>query len=180
MEMQILKSVRGLALTERVWFNALWFQSTWFCCVLGRDSWLPLTLVMLGLHFALVAHPLVEARRLAPIALAGIVVDSALSAVGIFDFGPGVIIPPWLALLWVAFATTLNRSLAFLGRYGWIAAAVGGITVPFNYAVGAKLGAVAFGLSPMLTAAVLVAVWAMLLPNLYRLARQPIAEVPGS
>lgn len=176
MEMQILKSVRDRALTERLWFNALWFQSTWFSCVLGREHWLPLTIAMLALHFVLVANPLAEARRLAPIALAGIVVDSLLSLVGVFDFGPGVIIPAWLALLWVAFATTLSRSLSFLGRHVWLAAAVGGIAVPFNYAVGARLGAVDFGLSPVITAVALIAVWAALLPNLYRLARQPVRE----
>lgn len=177
MEMQILKSVRDRALTERLWFNALWFQSTWFCCVLGREHWLPLTFAMLGLHFILVANPLAEARRLAPLALAGILVDSLLSLTGVFDFGPGVIVPTWLALLWVAFATTLNRSLSLLGRHAWLAAAVGGIAVPFNYAVGAKLGAVSFGFSPLLTAIVLIAVWTALLPNLYRLARQPATEV---
>lgn len=180
MDLQIFKTIRGWQLTERVWFNAVWFQSMWFCCVLGREPWVPLGLALIALHFVLVPEPGAEARRLAPLVFAGITVDALLSLTGVFDFGPGVLIPAWLALLWVAFATTLNRSLSVFGRYRWVAAAVGGIAVPFNYAVGAKFGAVTFPLAPMTTAVILIAVWAILLPNLYRLAvtAAPIEEKP--
>lgn len=170
MERQIIKSLRERALTERVWFNAIWFQTTWFACVLGRDGWLPLILTLLGLHFLLVANAPAELRRIAPIALVGIAVDTLLSVGGVFDFGPGIVLPSWLVMLWLAFATTLNRSLALLGRYRWVAAVIGGIVVPANYAVGARLGAVEFPLSPAVTALALVMIWALLLPMLYQLA----------
>ena len=52
---QLLQRLRALGLAERTWFNAIWFQSTWFLCVLGRDALLPYTLAMLTLHFTLVA-----------------------------------------------------------------------------------------------------------------------------
>ncbi len=180
MDLQIFKTIRDWQLTERAWFNAVWFQSTWFACVLGRDSWIPAALALIALHFVLVPQAASEARRLAPLVLAGVGVDGALSLTGVFDFGPGVLLPAWLLLLWVAFATTLNRSLAVFGRFRWLAAAVGGVAVPFNYAVGAKFGAVSFPMTPITTAAILIPIWAILLPSLYRWAVVPTAieEIP--
>ena len=164
-----LDRLRALGLSEKTWFNALWFQSAWFLCVLGREALLPITLGMIALHFLLVASASQELRRLAPIAAVGIGVDALLSASGLFDFGP-VLLPLWLMALWIAFATTLTRALAVFGRKPWIAAAIGSVGVPFNYAVGAKMGAVVLPMDPVVTALVLVSVWAVLLPVLYRIA----------
>ena len=122
---------------------------------------------MIALHFLLVPDARDELKRLLPLVAVGVIVDASLSATGVFDVGDGVLVPLWLCALWVAFATTLNRSLAVFGRYRWLAALIGGIGVPFNYAVGAKLGAVAFPFDPVVTGIVLVAVWALLLPALY-------------
>ena len=162
--------LRALSLTEKTWFNAIRFQSTWFLCVLGQDALLPFTLGMLSLHFILVHSAREEARRLLPVFAVGIGVDTLLSAIGIFDFGPALI-PLWLMALWVAFAASLTRALGVFGRSPWLAALVGGIGVPFNYAVGAKMGAVNLPMDPILTGAVLITIWAMLLPALYRVAK---------
>lgn len=170
----LIKQLRTLNLVDRGWFNALWFQLTWFACVLGRDPWLALILTMLALHFLLVQSARTELYNIAPVAAAGIATDTLLSAVGVFDFGDRLV-PLWLCLLWVAFATTLTRSLAVLGKYRLLAALVGGVGVPFNYAVGERLGAVSFPLEPTVTTVVLVSVWAALLPALYHLSRQRIA-----
>ncbi len=164
-----LNRLRALGLTERTWFNAIWFQSTWFFCVLGREMWLPAALTMVGMHFLLVDSARRELKRLAPLIAIGIVVDSLLSAVGIFDFG-GVLIPSWLCVLWIAFAAAIPRALAVFGRHPIIAALVGGIGVPFNYAAGAQFGAVTLPLDPLITGAILVSVWTVLLPALYWIA----------
>lgn len=169
-----LSKLRTLHLADRGWFNAIWFQLTWFACVLGRDPWLALTLAMIALHFALVQSARTELFNIAPVAAAGIVTDTLLSTVGIFDFGDRLV-PLWLCLLWIAFATTLTRSLAILGKRKIIAALIGGIGVPFNYAVGERLGAVSFPLEPTVTTVVLVSVWAALLPALYHISSQRIA-----
>ncbi len=166
----IIAKLRGLQLTEKIWFNGLWFQSTWFICVLGQDRLLPVALVMIALHFALVPAPQTELRQLAPIVTLGVVVDALLSAAGVFDFG-ATLIPLWLCVLWIAFATTLNRALRILGQRPWLSALVGGVGVPFNYAAGATLGAVTLPQDPWVTMSVLVAVWAALLPGLYAIAR---------
>ena len=170
----LTKQLRTLNLADRGWFNALWFQLTWFACVLGRDPWLALTLTMLALHFLLVQSARTELYNIAPVAAAGIATDTLLSAVGIFDFGDRLV-PLWLCLLWIAFATTLTRSLAMVGKYRLLAALVGGVGVPFNYAVGERLGAVSFPMEPTVTTLVLVSVWAVLLPTIYHLSERRIA-----
>lgn len=165
---------RWSRLLEHPLYNGIWFQLTWFSCVLGREAWLPLSLTLVAMHFLLVQSPGQELRRLAPIMALGIAVDSALSLFGVFNFNGDVLAPLWLCVLWLAFATTLNRALAAFGRWRWLAAVVGGVGVPFNYAVGAKLGAVILPLAPWLTAALLVAIWALLLPLFYQLAKRPM------
>lgn len=172
---ETLSRLRALGLADKTWFNAIWFQSTWFLCVLGRDALLPLTLGMLALHFILVDSAREEARRLLPIIAIGVGVDTLLSAMGIFDFG-AVLVPLWLMALWVAFAASLTRALGVFGRSRGLAALVGGLGVPFNYAVGAKMGAVALPMDPMVTGAVLIAIWAMLLPALYQITKPVVAS----
>jgi len=161
---------RARGLVEKTWFNAIWFQITWLVCVLGRDAFTPLVVALIALHFTLVASPRQEAAELAPIVALGVVVDSLLSALGVFDFG-AQLVPIWLCLLWVAFATTLTRAFAFLGKRYWLAALVGGVAVPFNYGAGAGFGAVSLPLDTTTTALVLMVVWAVLLPVLFRLSR---------
>tara|TARA_R110002110_G_scaffold205066_5_gene416831 strand:+ start:6910 stop:7470 length:561 start_codon:yes stop_codon:yes gene_type:complete len=157
------------AITERVWFNAIWFQITWFCTVIGRDALLPAAIALIALHLFLVADKKRELKQLAAVGLAGAIVDASLSITGVFEFSNGALVPLWLICLWLAFATTLGRSLAFLGKRLPLAALVGGIMVPFNYWAGHRLGAVDFGYSLPVTLAVMGVIWAILLPSLYRL-----------
>ncbi|TXS94050.1 DUF2878 domain-containing protein [Parahaliea maris] len=152
-------------LVERWWFNALWFQLFWLCAVLGRDSLLPVTALLLVLHFALVRSAVAELAALAPVALIGAAVDSTLSLTGVFQFpGPGPI-PLWLLALWFAFATTLSRSLDALCRRPLLACLLGAPAAG-NYLVGAKLGAVEFGFSTTQTLWLLLPLWMILLPLL--------------
>lgn len=152
-------------LPERWWFNAAWFQLTWLCAVLGREALLPLTVALIALHLALVREPLVELRKLLPVAALGIVTDSALSLAGVFQF-PGLLpIPLWLCALWLAFATTLDRSLDFLRQRRWLACVLGA-PAALNYLAGERLGAVEFGHGTGATLALLVPLWMLLLPTL--------------
>ena len=167
---QTLAHWRNQGLVDKPWFNGLWFQVTWFACVLGRDPWLPAIAAMFALHFLLVPSGVKEFKRIAPVAGAGIVTDAILTALGVFNFG-NVFIPLWLIALWFAFATTLQRALAVFGRKLWIAALIGAVAVPLNYGAGAKMGAVDLPLGTGTTATSLIVVWFFLLPSLYRLAK---------
>jgi len=155
--------------TRSLWFNALWFQSIWFCTVLGRDSLLPLTLSLLALHLLLARDTYRELLQLTSVAFVGIAVDAGLSAGGVFLFQDGVPVPLWLCCLWLAFATTLPRSLAWLGRRPMLTALAGAIVLPLNYWAGQRLGAVQFGYSLPVTLVTMGLIWAVALPALYRL-----------
>lgn len=170
-----LSRARSYELTEKVWFNAVWFQTIWFLCVIGREPLLPAAIAMVALHLMLVRSAKDEIRRIAPVVALGVMVDSLLSAIGVFDFG-GTLIPLWLCIIWIAFAASIPRAFAVFGKRLMIAAVIGGLGVPFNYAVGAQLGAVDFPLGPVITGLILVSVWAVLLPGLYRLSLSRYAE----
>jgi hypothetical protein len=161
-----------MKLVDTFWFNAVWFQATWFCCVLGREPWVPVALLSLALHFYLVADRGGEFRRLLPVAMAGVTVDVVLTLTGVFDFDTSTIVPMWLIVLWWVFAAAIYRSFAKIGQSLWLAAVLGGIAVPFNYMVGAGLGAVSLPLGQFVSVVVLVTVWICLLPLLYRISHR--------
>ena len=155
-------------LSERVWFNAVWFQTTWFCLVLGRETLLPLSGALLLLHLVLVRDAWTELLRLSSIAAIGVSADALLSYSGIFHFQGDVLVPLWLICLWFVFATTLTRSLAWLGRHLALTAVVGAIALPLNYWAGMRLGAVEFPQSLTLTLATMSVLWMVTLPLMYR------------
>lgn len=157
-------------LTDRVWFNALWFQSVWFCTVLGGHSLLPLTYILILLHLALARDTRLEMLHLSGLAAIGITVDAILSSAGVFAFSGGVLVPLWLCCLWIAFATTLTRSLAYLGSRPLLCALAGAVVFPLNYWAGQRLGAVEFPQSLPVTMGIMAVFWAVTLPLMYRLA----------
>jgi hypothetical protein len=99
-------------------------------------------------------------------------VDVTLTLAGVFDFDSATIVPGWLIALWWVFAAALYRSFAKIGQSTWLAAVLGGIAVPFNYMVGAGLGAVTLPMGEMFSVSVLVAIWVFLLPLLYRISHR--------
>lgn len=166
-------------LVEKHWFNAIWFQTTWFCAVLGREAWLPLTAALLLVHLALVRDRLAEIQLMALVGGTGIAVDAALSILDIYQFGDGVVLPLWLCALWLAFAAATVRSLSFLAGRPALAALAGAIVIPLNYWAGQRLGAVEFPY-PLTTTLLLVSLcWAVMLPVLYRLrtSQPPVSPV---
>jgi len=95
----------------------------------------------------------------------GIFVDLVLTLTGVFQFSSNSpLLPFWLVILWIAFATTLTQSLSFLGKNVFAACLFGAIGFPLNYSVGERLGAVAFGESYLITLILLCLLWAILLP----------------
>ena len=156
-------------LPDQTWFNALWFQGTWFAAVIGREDLLPLTVSLILLHLALVRNRLPEMRQLALVALAGLALDCFLTLSGVFVFEGSLLVPAWLGCLWLAFATTLYRCFAFMASRPWLAAVLGATVVPFNYCIGARLGAVELPLGYVPSFAIMAVAWALLLPSLYYL-----------
>ena len=165
-------SVAQRPLVDRVWFNALWFQSVWFCTVLGGDTLLPLTASLILVHLLLVRNTWNELLQLSTLAAIGISVDATLSTAGIFQFPRDALVPLWLCCLWLGFAATLTRSLAYLGSRPLLVAAAGAVVFPLNYWAGNRLGAVDFPQGLNTTLSVMALCWACVLPAMYKVAGQ--------
>lgn len=160
--------------------NAAGFQAGWWACVAGAAHGLEgpgiaLALALAALHCLAAPQPAQEIRLAALSLVAGIPVDSLLQHFSVIEFrgmAPGGLSPPWLWMLWVLFALTLNSSLSFLKSCHWsLVALLGAIFGPVSYLVGARLGAASFEASAV-SLGVLALTWAVALTALVALARR--------
>lgn len=152
--------------------NAVLFQCGWFACVLGGDSlWLLVGLAVLGIHLLWISSWASEGKLILSVTILGTLLDTALRALGVFQFTePGPLIPLWLILLWALLATTLRHCLAWSARLvaGGRARCRGG---PLSYYAGSQLAGVQFGFSVAPTLIALALLWALVFVGLHRLAR---------
>ena len=164
-----------MILIEKTWFNALWFQITWFSCVLGREDWMLLTAALIAFHYAAVSNIRLELRRVLPSAALGIGVDFSLAVAGVYDFGDAFF-PLWMVCLWLVFPTVLPRAMALLSAT-WCRPIVLGAIAPANYLAGAKFGAVALPLGDVTSMMILVPLWMIMLPLMVRFSQR---EAPAA
>jgi len=155
--------------------NALLFQIGWFTCVLGGDvAGLAITTFILAVHGTFVVRSHKEWLLIAGFAVAGYLIDSGLTLIGIFDFG-GVgmpLIPVWLWCLWVLFATTLSHSMYWFQEHMALAVALGVVAGPASYFAGSQLASVTLA-EPLPMSLVLIGVvWAVVFPVGLLLARR--------
>ena len=149
--------------------NIVFFYLMWVGLVIGRESLLGLTVPMVLIYSAiLVFIEIIKIQQLLVPAALGIAIDSILTMLGIFDFGDTtLLIPLWLITLWIAFSTTLTQSLKFVGNNWLVTVTSGAIILPFNYAVGERLGAVTFTENYFLTVFIIGIIWSVCLPLLF-------------
>jgi hypothetical protein len=164
-----------MILIEKTWFNALWFQVTWFSCVLGREDWMLLTAALIAFHYAAVSNIRLGLLRVLPAAALGIGVDFSLAVAGVYDFGDAFF-PLWMVCLWLVFPTVLPRAMAFLSATWWRPIVLGAIA-PANYLAGAKFGAVALPLGDVTSMMILVPLWMIMLPLMVRFSQR---EAPAA
>ena len=79
-------------------------------------------------------------------------------------------------VLWFNFSTTVTLSLSFINRSKLLASGVGAAALPFNYAVGERLGAVTFGEPYFVTVLVLALVWSVSFPALFIVSHEKFTE----
>ena len=161
--------------------NFVLFQIGWFACVLSAaadQQWIGLLigLTVLLVHGWHAADHGATIRFVLTIGLFGVVIDSALGCVGVLVFRDGLIAawlcPPWLAMLWLIFSTTLRSSLAWLVDRTASAALLGSIFGPLSYYGGHALGALQLGGQHTTSLLVLGIVWALLLPCFVQLGHR--------
>lgn len=158
--------------------NIIIFNLLWAGLVLGRDSLIYLTLPCLLIYLAcLLRIGDLKLHQILLPALIGITIDSSLTFFGIFIFpDSSLIVPFWLIVLWVNFSTTLNLSLSFIGKNKLVAFGLGATALPFNYTVGERLGAVAFGEPYLFSILILVLVWSVSFPILFMVSHENFIE----
>jgi hypothetical protein len=160
--------------------NVVVYQCVWFACVLSAAALQPLIGIAVAiaavlLHLYLAPAPRRELPLILLALLAGTVFESALIASGWVRAEPallvGSVLPLWMAVLWAAFATTLNVSLRALRHRYALSALIAAVGAPLAYVAGAAMGAMQW--VNTVPALVLVAVgWAVLLPLLMRTAQR--------
>ena len=180
----------------KFWSNFLGYEIVWFAAVIGASRGHALPGVAGAVVFAAwqlcVSHRRASDLRLVGIALlCGLIVDGALSRLGWMHYAamtsavpPGV--PLWILALWVAFAMTLNHSMAWLsGRPVWafVLGAAGG---PLAYWGASRSWQAVVFAAPAARAAICLAVgWGIALPLLASLAARWSApggsrqDIPG-
>lgn len=159
--------------------NTIGFQLVWLCCVAGAARgafWsgpaaaglFALAMLSFGGKWRKDATALLLTLPL------GVALDGSFSALGLLRYagnGDAALAPMWIAALWLAFAFTLNHSLAFLRERAKLAALLGLAGAPLSYLAAERLGAVEFTGSRSGTLFLLALAWASLLPLLFGLLR---------
>lgn len=136
--------MKKVVLSERQQFigNILAFQATWATCVLGGSVAALLLLPALAAWHSLLLKRH-EWRLILVFVGVGVVLDTVLMHGQWlrFDHHTSPLIPLWLMVLWVGFATTLRHSLLGLWSRPWLVVALGLIGAPWSYWAGSRLGA---------------------------------------
>ncbi|WP_460241123.1 DUF2878 domain-containing protein [Aurantivibrio infirmus] len=147
--------------------NILFFQIAWFSCLLLEENWsLLITATILFLHQLLIVRNTKEWLFIFTVAFLGVVADSLFSLVGVLNFSEkGILIPIWLACIWLVFATTLNHSFIWLKNNLFLAAVLGAIGGPMSYFAGTKLSDVSFSSSFWDSLLFLMVFWAIFFPS---------------
>ncbi len=171
--------------------NAVLFQLAWFGFVAGAArnmAWLGLIPLVL-----LAGHALRDpATRRADLLLGlaalaiGLVLDGSFARAGLLVYADAEAsllgAPGWILAMWLAFAWTLNHSLAYLQKHLGIAVALGVVAGPFSYYIaGRAWGALEFTGDARMTLVLLAIAWGLATGALVLLARrlaQPALTTP--
>ena len=159
----------------RFWANLVGYQLVWFAIVIsasrGQPWWgIASALVFVGLQFLYSTNRSADARALMAAFVCGFLLDGALAASGWLHYASPLLslpAPVWILALWLAFAMTLNHSMAFLRGKPVMAALLGGIGGPLAY-LGAAHGfdAIVFAAPAWHAIALLAVGWAIALAAL--------------
>ncbi|MCP4323932.1 MAG: DUF2878 domain-containing protein [Alteromonadales bacterium] len=160
--------------------NLLGFDFIWFGLVYWGNIFIPLALLLLGLHIYFISNTkLKEIYLICAVASIGILVDSALQYFGVFIFPQLKILPLWLITLWFCFAATLCHSLKILQSSKLLQWLVGAFLAPISYLGGNELSAVTFGLNTVNTFVLLSFLWGALMIIFFHLKAYLVQEEPS-
>jgi hypothetical protein len=131
--------------------NALLFQALWFVAILGEWYWALIPLALMLSHLFSISKQLpVNILPLLLLACFGMIFDSALKYIGVYQFSvvspviPYLDLPMWLAALWLGFCLTLPLSLAWLVKNAYLFVLACSLMGPVSYLAGRRLEALNF------------------------------------
>lgn len=164
------------------WINFLAYQCTWFIVVSSAAHRQTLVGLGVALLFSLAQLAVSKWRKidaqLMGVALAlGTLIDGALSYLGWIRYADAApALPPggaplWILALWVGFALTFTRSLAWLQGRPLLGMLLGAIGAPLSYWSAAREWHAVRFLQPEGFAGLAVG-WALAIPLLLHLARR--------
>lgn len=128
--------------------NMVLFQICWFAFVAGAGQGVAWAGFPVLLGFALwqlkvSPWPRADLTLMATAAVLGFALDSGFVRADLVQYPASAgwhgWAPPWIVGLWMAFALTLNHSLAFLKRKTGLAVAFGAVGGPLAYSVAARV-----------------------------------------
>jgi hypothetical protein len=161
--------------------NYILYQAGWLVMVLAAAKGHPWPGAGVGLFLVLVHVILARERKpeIVTILLVGVLgtlVDTIQAFFGVFVFESGYwtfwVIPFWITVMWLQFATLLHYLLTWLsGRY-LLAIVLGAAGGPAVYLAGELLGAVIFPFGMGYSLKVLAVVWAVVLPTVVWIAHR--------
>jgi hypothetical protein len=159
-----------------MFINMIGFNVAWFGLIYFGNTFVPVALLMLVVHFIWISKVKNEIWLALIITIIGVTVDSLLQLNRVFIFPNPAHIPFWLVAIWACFATTICHSFSFLSAYKPLQILLGLIMAPLSYKSGELLGAVEFGFSFTQTYIVLGCIWAILFSTFFFLKAQLIKE----
>ncbi len=160
--------------------NIIGFKVGWVSSVMGAAAQMPwlgpvVFLVVALVHLSQARRPDLELGLVIAAGFIGIWFDSFIVAMGWVTYPSGqlspMLAPYWIVTMWMLFATTLNRSMAWLRGRNVLAAALGAIAGPASYFAGQRLGAIEF-VEPTAALTALAVGWAVIMPVLMIIAER--------
>jgi hypothetical protein len=149
------------------------YQAGWFAMVLGAARGLPWLgaaggLFLLTIHVLLSRERRPEILTVVTVGILGTLADSIQAHAGVFVFESGYwsywVVPFWLTVMWMQFATLLHFALGWLsGRY-LLSAVLGALGGPAAFWTGERLGGVIFPMGTLYSLLILGAAWFLLMP----------------
>ncbi len=121
--------------------NAVFFQTTWFGCVLGGIFGGAPGVAALVWHSWRTRSLAADVPTAVLWMLAGWALDTLWVQLGVLDYGLPVA-PLWIAMLWFGVALTLNHSLSFLIERPLLGALLAAGAAPASYLGGERLGSI--------------------------------------
>ena len=131
------------------WINLVGYQITWLVAVSGAGqgkswpAWIAASLLCGG-HLIASARKGLDLRVLGICALFGAASDGFLTTSGLLQYAPArpavpvAGCPLWILALWLAFSTTLTRSLGWLRGQQAMGMALGAVGGPLAYCAAAR------------------------------------------